>query len=45
MKTESKIEAGGMNTRQNQRVTDSLKVKSGVKAGTIRFQDLLVSSY
>jgi hypothetical protein len=40
MKIKTNVKAGGTTMQHNQRITRSLKVKSGVKAGKVQFQDI-----
>ena len=40
MRIKINVKAGGMNSQHNQRIVRSLKVKSGLKAGKVQFQDI-----
>ena len=39
MRIKTNVKAGGTQMQHNQRISRSLKVKSGVKAGKVQFQD------
>jgi hypothetical protein len=40
MRIKTNVKAGGISMQHNQRITRSLNVKSGVKAGKVQFQDI-----